>query len=403
MIFWLTLTLLCIVLEAHYTMGEMATISFSRIRLHYYLSQGKQSAKWIYALLEKPTRLFGTALIGSNLAMQLGSECSRQLYASVGFNPDVAFLSQFALVIIFAELAPLFAARRWSEQIAIALAPMLRFSSLLFFPFIWFFGLLVSLTGKLSRTDAMEKTALLSREELQRVLEQQEEASFGHMESDEVNVVVRNLFSLHGTKVKDIMVPLESLRMLPSSATVEEVRDFCKKVGFSSIPIFHRYRTNIIAVAHHRWLIRANGYKKVRDVAKGPWFVSHSAPVGDILSQFRAHQQQAAIVLADNGQAIGMITLRDVLRRIFGDGFDTTKGSFVERHISASMTLTEFSHEFGQQISEPDVKTLSDLLIKLLGHHPEPGESAQIGPFELVVEESTILGIARVCVRSRSM
>ncbi|MES2274306.1 MAG: DUF21 domain-containing protein, partial [Chlamydiota bacterium] len=67
---------------------------------------------------KRPSRLFGTTLIGINTALVFGSECARHIYESVHLDPDWAPLTQVLLVVIFGELAPMFAARRHPEQLA---------------------------------------------------------------------------------------------------------------------------------------------------------------------------------------------------------------------------------------------------------------------------------------------
>ena len=111
---WFILTILFIMIQAFYSMLEMAAVSFDKARLHYFVKKGKSQARWLSFLLEKPGRLFGTTLILVNVALQIGSECSRQFYQALGVSANYAPLSQVVLVVIFAELSPMLAARRYS-------------------------------------------------------------------------------------------------------------------------------------------------------------------------------------------------------------------------------------------------------------------------------------------------
>ncbi len=113
------LNFLSIIMLAFYSMTEMACVSFNKVRLQYYVSKGMKRAIWLNALLQHPSRLFGTTLIGVNIAMFFGSEFSRQFYSSIGLNPDWSPLTQVILVVIFGELAPMFAARRYPEHVSI--------------------------------------------------------------------------------------------------------------------------------------------------------------------------------------------------------------------------------------------------------------------------------------------
>ena len=136
-ILWALLTLFCIMTEGFYSSLEMALVSFNKVRLQYYIGKGNQRAKWINWLLHHPSRLFGTTLLGVNIAMQLGSECSRRLYTAMDLQADLAPLTQVFLVLIFAELAPIFAARRYSEHMSLLGVPLIYISARVMAPVIW--------------------------------------------------------------------------------------------------------------------------------------------------------------------------------------------------------------------------------------------------------------------------
>src|ERR1700722_3738597 len=91
---WFLLNILTIILLGFYSMQEMASVSFNRLRLQYYVSKGIKRAIWVQSLLQNPARLFGTTLISVNIAMFIGSECARRTYAALGLNPDWAPLTQ---------------------------------------------------------------------------------------------------------------------------------------------------------------------------------------------------------------------------------------------------------------------------------------------------------------------
>lgn len=88
-------------------MLELAAVSFNRVRLEYYVSKKIKRAVWLHYLLQKPSRLFGTVMLGVNVALQVGSQSAREFYSSIGLDPNWAPLSQVFLVVILAELTPL--------------------------------------------------------------------------------------------------------------------------------------------------------------------------------------------------------------------------------------------------------------------------------------------------------
>src|SRR5579862_3451905 len=115
-IFFLGCSLISILIQGFFALFEMACVSFNKVRLQYFASLGKKRAIWLSELIQQPSRLFGTTLIGIASSLQIGSEFARKFYESIGFNPDFAPITQVFLVLIFGEMVPMFAARRHPEQ-----------------------------------------------------------------------------------------------------------------------------------------------------------------------------------------------------------------------------------------------------------------------------------------------
>ncbi len=227
--FFLTLIVICLVVQGFFAMVEMAAISFNKVRLQYYVSKGSRRARWLSDLLHHPGRLFGTALICINGALLLGSEASRHFYESVGLSPAWSPLSQIFIVIILAEVAPLFAGRRYAEHAAMLGIPILYFVSIILRPVIYLLDLLCKGVNKLLRTS--EGGGLyLSRDEFQKILE----------ERDEFNTIVSHVFSLKNETAKELMKPLSSIQTVPSICTVAEMRALLTSNYSPFVPIHHK-------------------------------------------------------------------------------------------------------------------------------------------------------------------
>ena len=402
-LFWLSLTLLFILMEAFFSMMEMALVSFNKVRLQYYLNQNGRRARWIHSLLKSPARLFGTILLGINIALEFGSECSRQLYESWGLNPDIAPLTQVVLVVVFAELAPIFAARRYAEHVGMLGIPIIYAASIVLYPVVWLFGLLAKWVGRLFGSAPHAADIYLSREELQRVLEEKDEG-VQQSEGEEFQLVVSNIFNLRNQLAKQIMAPLNSVKMVPSQCTVGEINAFLRKISYSHLPIYHRYRQQIVGLVSPRDLIKVPNARRVRDYARPPWFITENAPAMQIIKQFRINRQDVAVVLNAKGEAVGILTLEDILKQIFGD---ISEGSLpalhsaeikpvVERNLPAETRIHDFNLQFDANLSEEEgTETLLDLAQRSLGEHPEKGASFRLGRYEFTVAETNLLGIIK--------
>lgn len=395
---FLSFTLLAIAIQAFFALFEMGCVSFNKVRLQYYVSMGQKRALWLNFLLKRPSRLFGTTLIGINTALQIGSECSRRFYESIHLDPDWAPLSQVLLVVVLGELAPLFAARRHPEQVAMFCAPFMICIARLFTPFTWAFGMLSNgihyLMGK-----TKEVPLFLSREEIKMAFEEKGERE------DEFSTVVGRIFQLKTQTAKELMTPLSQVQMVSSFNTLAEVRHQLSVHYEPFVPIYHRTHSNIVAMAHLSDLLRCDEQKRVIESARSPWFVTTNSSILDILDQFRRNNQIVAVILDSSGQALGLLTLDQILSQIFGkeeivDSPTEPPSLHVERTLSGDMRVEEFNRQFQAKLSCLQEESLSDLICKELDHSPAKGEIVRIEPFIFTILEPSLRGVKLLSVQT---
>jgi CBS domain containing-hemolysin-like protein len=398
MIQWMIATFAAIVVQALFALFEMASVSFSKIRLQYYVSQGNRRAERLFYLLQRPSRLFGTTLIGINAALQIGSECSRRFYEALHLNPDWAPLSQVLLVVIFGELAPLFAARRHPEQVAMALVPLMSVVARLLTPFIWAFDQLSRGIRSLVRAPA-EGFLHPSKDEIKTAFEERGEDHFQRL--------ISSVFQLKSQRAAELMLPIAQVQALASTATVADVRRRLAVRYVPLLPIYHRSLNNIVAIADVRKLLRAHEQQKVLELARPPWFVTQDTSVLQILDQFRRNNQSVAVILDSSGVAVGILTLDLMIDAIFGPeefGARDEEAAPIrlERTLEGSMSLPEFNRQFGAHLTSAQATTLSEFVIQHLGHSPVQGERVKIGGYEFTILSTTLRSVKTLSIRSLS-
>lgn len=402
---YLFLTLLFVVTQGLFAMLEMAAVSFNRVRLQYWVGQGKRRAKWLNYLLSRPSLLFGATLIGVNASLQMGSECSRRFYDALGLSPDWAPLSQIFIVILFAELAPMFAGRRHAEHVAMLGVPLLYLSSWILRPLIWLFDLICQGINWLLRSPVKEG-AYLSREDLLHMFEKLEEEQ---RPAKEINTIAANLFALKGKVAMDLMSPIDKIQMVPSFCSVGEMRTLLNYSYTPFLPIYERDPRAVLGIVYPRDLLRLSEEKKVRDFARGAWFITEKSSILHILKQFRRNNQSIAVVLNDAGHAVGFLTLDEIIDSIFGRADDwesfgemvpRSHHVIVDRTFPGDMHIKDFNRKFHVHLEPGGAQTLEELVENILGHPPEKGESVHVDQFELTVEEAPLIGPKKIGVRT---
>ncbi len=405
---WFLLSsLACIFTQSFFAMLEMACVSFNKVRLQYYISLKTKTALWLKYLLDHPALLFGTTLIMVNASLLIGSECSRRFYEAMGFSPYWAPLTQAFLILVLAELAPMFAGRRYAEHAVMIGLPILYFCALILRPCIWFIDLLCKLVNKMCGA-AFTSNLYLSREELQYVIESREEV-FASQDTEEFNTVLSSIFTLKSKIAKELMIPLQEIQTLSTQASLSDLRKLVETKYSSFIPLFHKKEENIVSIIYPRDLLRVSGDRKIRELGRSPWFITETNSVLQILQQFRKNNQSLAIVLNDLGSAVGVLTLDEIVDDLFERRYCkiteynalSTRGQILlDRAFPGDMLLQDLETQYQVSLSYKNAKTLAQVMEFALGHLPREGESVRIDHFELKVEEATLLGPKTIVVKT---
>lgn len=394
--FWLGVNLLCIFVQGFFSMMEMACVSFNRVRLQYYLTKSNKKASYINFLIRRPYRLFGTVMLGVNIALQIGSESSRTCYKLLGISPEYAPATQIILVVIFAELIPLAISRKIPEKIALKGAPILYFAHYLFYPLIQCVGGITNMIYFILNIKEETIHSTLSRDELQKTLET-------HHEEHDFNVIATNIFSLSATSVEQVCQYLDQIPILSATASVRDVCQLVRRHRLDFVPVYHKVKKNVVGIAFPKNLINRNPSDPVVPYLSSPWFITAKSKLIHAIQEFRKNSSKIAIVLNNNGEPMGVLGLHTVFKTLFNTRNITQlkpkPTSLIERTFSGNTPLSEIENELDIIFMDNDCTTIEQLMLKLLDTPPEVGSSIIINDLLLEVKEISLYGIKTVAIK----
>lgn len=394
--FWLGVNLLCIFVQGFFSMMEMACISFNRVRLQYYLTKSNKKASYINFLIRRPYRLFGTVMLGVNIALQIGSESSRTCYKLLGISPEYAPATQIILVVIFAELIPLAISRKIPEKIALKGAPILYFAHYLFYPLIQCVGGITNMIYFILNIKEETLHSTLSRDELQKTLET-------HHEEHDFNVIATNIFSLSATSVEQVCQYLDQIPILSATVSVRDVCQLVRRHRLDFVPVYHKVKKNVVGIAFPKNLINRNPSDPVVPYLSSPWFITAKSKLIHAIQEFRKNSSNVAIVLNNNGEPMGVLGLHTVFKTLFNTRniaqLKPKPTSLIERTFSGNTPLSEIENELDIIFMDNDCTTIEQLMLKLLDTPPEVGASIIINDLLLEVKEISLYGIKTVAIK----
>lgn len=404
-IIFLVLVIVSLILQGFFAMTEMAFVTFNRVRLAYFVEKGERGADSLRKLLNRPTALFGTTLIGVNFFLQFGSECGRRLYLSMGWNPDYAYVQQLILVLLFAELIPMLAARDHSEHLAMMVIKPVHILSKILAPFIFLIDGLSKILSYIIKSPLKVNTTL-SRDELKNLLKDSE-GSPAQSDKEDLEPLIENIFLLSGKMPKDIMIPIKDMHCISYHSVVGDVRAHFHEWKTKFVPLYHEKKENIFGIAYAQDLLNMTDDQPIKDIARSPWFVTSTNTIFQVINQFRKNNQRIAIVLDTNGNVIGVLSLSSIVDEIFtgilvkGDVLEERSKVYINKTFPVDTKVSFLIKDLHLALNDYKNATLEDVMKKKLGFSPRDEDRAYIEEYEFIYEGATFPKDRRIRVKSR--
>jgi CBS domain containing-hemolysin-like protein len=220
------------------------------------------------------------------------------------------------------------------------------------------------------------------------------------MEPDEADVttaeaeMIDKIFDLGDTTVREVMVPLIEVAMLPETATPGDAIALVTRRGFSRIPIYARRETDIVGVVTAMDLLRrgAEG-ATLAELRRSVSYVPETKRIDDLLREMQRSRNHLAIVVDEYGGSTGVVTLEDILEQIVGeiqDEHDRTPTS-VDRlpdgsyWVAARTHIEELNEALDWGLPKRDYETVAGLVLATLHRIPRIGEEFQVSGYTITV------------------
>ena len=214
--------------------------------------------------------------------------------------------------------------------------------------------------------------------------------------------MVRSVFELGDTIVREVMVPRTDMVFIEADKTVEQALSLALRSGFSRIPVVGENEDDVVGIAYLKDIVAwshghpaAEASEKVATVIRPASYVPDSKPVDELLRQMQAQRSHVAIVIDEYGGTAGLVTIEDILEEIVGeiaDEYDDNERPPVEwlsddsARVTARLSVTELGELFGVALEDEDVETVAGLLAHALGRVPIAGSTATVRGLRLTAE-----------------
>ena len=273
--------------------------------------------------------------------------------------------------------------------------PFVRLLSLTVF---WPMLLLIKITTASTSNDSdEEKTS--AEDEIMSLVEHDGNELGESLEEDEKRMI-RGIFDLDDTLVREIMTPRVDMSALAVKASIEDVKRTIVESGHSRIPIYGKNIDEIKGIIYAKdFLDTEKSFTQVADFMHPPLFIPETKNVGDLLEEFQANKIHVAIIIDEYGGTAGVVTLEDIIEEIVGeikDEYDENEDENNEMQrlpngsiqVEGRCLIDDINQEFDLDLPEDeDVDTIAGYVCGEFGKIPKENEEItidEIGTFKIL-------------------
>ncbi|MDD4092006.1 MAG: hemolysin family protein [Smithellaceae bacterium] len=406
---------LCLILEALYSGGEVALFSSDINKIKYYARRGSSAARQAVKLKEHPEWFISTALIGTNLAIIVASTLATGLliqYFGAKLGEQIAFLIMLPTLFIIIIIRSIF--QHYAEFMAIRVAHFIRLSSYVFYPLAYFVAAISRGAVNLSSDPKIRQHSYITKEGLKYILGEKTEG--GDILTTEKEMVSR-VFDFSELTAEKIMVPVSALTALPQQMKLDEAARVVAAKKYMRIPVYSDTAYNIVGILHYFDLLDAllkqqqtpepkNEATVAGCMRKDVFYVPETKKAGPLLMDMQRRREQMAVVVDEYGGAVGIVTMEDIGEEIVGSvDEDYNKGEKLYKKgapgrylVNGRMKIEDLNQILLTKLPEGNYETLGGFLIAQAGRIPLRRERLEFGGMIFVVEDSDQRSVREVLV-----
>ena len=397
-----------ILLNAVFSMSEIALVSARKVRLENLADKGDKKAKLALELSSHPELFLSAVQIGMTLIAILTGVFSGERFGNYlepylvqwGISPPTAHTLSTTIVviivtfltIIFGELIPKRFGLLRAEKIAKAMAGPMRGFARLTHPFVWLLNKTSTLFFRVFNISKSKDDAV-TEEEIKTLITEGTEA--GTIEEAEQEIIER-VFHLSDRSITSLMTHRSDIIWFDKEESEDTIKEKILKEPHSAYPICNGSIDSIAGVVSIKDLYVSPDSQPFGDYMQSAVFIPENITAYQVLERFKASKVHSAFIVDEYGSIQGLITLNDILEAIVGDIpqenapdyeiLEREDGSFL---VDAQIPFYDFLNHFEKTSwiddEEHDFDTLAGFVLHELERIPKTGDKLSWKGFSIEI------------------
>ena len=404
-------------------MSEVSLINSRKSSLQVEAKKGSKTAKTVLKLIDNPTNFLSTVQIGITLigiltGMYSGASLIEDLsgiFQTWGMSASVATpIAQTVIVvivtlltIILGELVPKRIGMSSSERIAKIISGPMVFLSWITKPFVWILS--KSTEGVVALFGISEQDSKVTEEEIKSMIA--EGAEDGEVQEVEQDIVGR-VFSLGDRTIDSIMTNRNDIVWIDSEMSNEEINNTVKENLFQVYPVGEGSLDDIIGVVFLKDLFGKLDDEdfNISQIIKPVQYFHENMEVFKVLEDMKENHIGYGLICDEFGVCQGIVTHKDILEGLVGSINNPEEAPFIIERTSeeggwlvdGQCPFYDFLAHFEKEDEndeEFDFNTISGLILELLEHIPQSGETVSWRDFDFEVLDMDGARIDKILVK----
>lgn len=375
-------------LSSFFSCAETALTTSNKIRMQSLSDEGNKKAMLVCRLIENPSNMLSTILIGNNIVniscSSLVTSLAINTFQNISVGVATGVLTMY--VLIFGEIIPKSLATIKADTLALFFAAPIYYLSVILTPVIYLVDKISSLFLKIMHIDPNSKGSTITENELRAIVDVSHEE--GVIEQEE-HKMITNVVDFGDTVVKDVMTPQIDVDFAEANLSYDELVTIFTTNQYSRLPVYSDSKDNIVGIVNLKDVFFYSNDKSsftIESVMRTPHFTYEFKKTSELFIEMKKDLIPMSIVLDEYGSVAGIITMEDILEEIVGeirDEYDEDEEDLINKLsddtyiVDGYAKLDDINEILGLKIYSEDYDSIAGHIMNLANHIPDEGEVIQ--------------------------
>lgn len=195
--------------------------------------------------------------------------------------------------------------------------------------------------------------------------------------------VIGNVLDITEINIDKIMTHRKDIFSINIDLSEEEIIRIASLIDYKNIPLWQDERDNFSYILNAERMdcdLKRSTYTNLKDYIEKPVFIPDITLVSIQLHNFKVSKKNFAIVIDEYGNAVGLVTLSDILEEIVGEAIYTHNNKDIKKLkdgsciVNGRIPTRDLNRKMNFKFSTQHNQTFAGMIIDEIERIPEEGE-----------------------------